>query len=43
MCETYIVKDVEVGCQGITSSHGSTIVGDMDCIVECVKIDAINN
>jgi hypothetical protein len=39
----YIVEDVEIGCQGVSSSHISAIVWDLDGIVERIKIDAIHN
>ena len=31
---TYLVKDVEVGREGVTSSHGAAIVRGQDGVVE---------
>ena len=38
--EAHIVEDVEIGVQGIASSHIGAIVRDLDSIVERVEIDA---
>ena len=43
MGEAYVVEDVEISIQGITSGHGRAIVGDLDGVVERVQVDAINH
>jgi hypothetical protein len=40
---TYIVENVEISVQGISSSHDGAIVWDLDGVVERVQVDAIND
>jgi hypothetical protein len=39
----HVVEDVEIGIQRVSSGHGSTIVGDLDGIVERVQVDAVHD
>lgn len=40
---TYIVEDVQISVQGVSSSCDGAIVWDLDRIVERIEIDAANN
>ena len=39
---TYVVENVEISIQGVTSGHDCAIVRDLDGVVERVQVDAIN-
>lgn len=39
----YIVVDVEIGVQRVSSSHDGVIVGNLDGVVERVQVDAVDD
>jgi hypothetical protein len=39
----YIVEDVEIGVQRVSSGHDGAIVGNLDGVVERVQVDAVND
>jgi hypothetical protein len=41
--KAHIVEDIKIGIARVSSSHDGAIVGNLDSVVECIQVDAIQD